>query len=83
MDIGNPPFLTPFGACQVHTEELYILSLVHAVLCQHRWGLRTGRKGPTDLFHFDLVLAMRYKCRAFFHNTSLQCTVLAVEHQRT
>jgi hypothetical protein len=23
MDIGNPPFQTPFGACQVHTEDYY------------------------------------------------------------
>jgi hypothetical protein len=48
------------------------------------WGLRSGRKGPTDLdfLHFDLVLAVRYNCHAFSITTaSLQCTVFVVEHK--
>jgi hypothetical protein len=62
---------------------VFSISSVYAVY-QRLGGLRTGRKGPTDLdfFHFDLVLAVRYNCHTFSITTaSLQCTVLVIEHK--
>jgi hypothetical protein len=54
------------------------------IIYQRIWGLKAGRKGPTDLdfFHFDPVSAVRYNCHVFSIATaSLQCTVLVVEHK--
>jgi hypothetical protein len=62
-----------YGLVYVYLQYIIIFSIssVSAVY-QRLWGLRTGRKGPSDLyfFHVDLVLAVRYNCHAFsYHNS--------------
>jgi hypothetical protein len=43
MDVGNPPFRTPFGACQVHTEELLLYYCIQLVPRATRASPGAGR----------------------------------------
>jgi hypothetical protein len=51
MDIGSPPFRTPFGALQVHTEEFIIkfYILLHQLSIAFFTSLGTAAHFPSSI----------------------------------